>query len=410
VNSDKNRRKNWLTILLGVVVFAGLVALAMRPERIKVEAVAAKPGRVEIYVQDDGITRVRERYTLSAPISGKMIRLQVHPGDMVKAQAESIITLEPNDSDLIDPRTKLEAEERIQAAQASIHRADELRSVAIETLELTEHDYIRASELIKSNSVSESEFDTIEHRYRIAKAEVRAADFLRSVAQHELGIAQAVLKASQSEGGESMRIGSPIDGLVLKVLREDAGFVAAGTPLLEVGDPRDMELQVDVLSTAAVSIREGARVSVGGWGGAIPLSGRVRRVEPSAFLKISALGVEERRVNVLIDLDDPWENRKELGDGFRVDASILVQTSQPDVLCIPTTALERSDGHWFVYVLERNPFGGYRVRRRGVEIGVMSRVRTEIISGLRTDESVVHYPPETLRDGSWVVHEIVPGG
>lgn len=410
MNSDKNRRKSWLTMLLGAIALAGLVALAMRPERVKVEAVAAKRGRVEIYVQDDGITRVRERYTISAPISGKMVRLQLHAGDIVKAQVESIITLEPTDSDLIDPRTKLEAEARIQAAQASIQRADELRTVAIETLELAEHDYNRAGELIKSNSVSQSEFDTIEHRYRIAKAEVRAADFLRSVAQHELSIAQAVLEASQSEGGEPMRMGSPIDGLVLKVLREDAGFVAAGTPLLEVGDPRDMELQVDVLSTAAVSIKEGARVSVGGWGGAIPLSGRVRRVEPSAFLKISALGVEERRVNVLIDLDDPWESRKELGDGFRVDASILVQTSEPDVVCVPTTALERSDGRWFAYVIERNPFGGYRVRRTGVKIGVMSRERAEIISGLRADELVVQYPPETLRDGSWVMHEIVPGG
>lgn len=396
-------------MLLGFLVFSGLLALAMRPERIRVEVAAVQRDLVEVYVQDDGITRVRERYTLIAPVSGKLVRMQVHAGDSVDADSGAIITLEPTDSELIDPRTKLEAEARVKAAQVSILRADELRTIAVETLELAEHEYLRASELIKSDAMSQSEFDSIEHRFRIGKAEVRAAEFLRSVAEHEMALAQAVLKASQSGGGESMLIGSPIDGIVLKVLREDAGFVSAGTPLLEIGDPHDMEIQVDVLSTAAVSIREGARVVVSSWGGSNGLRGRVRRIEPSAFLKISALGVEERRVNVLIDLDDPWENRETLGDGFRVDAKILVESSKPDVICVPTAAVEVSTRGSFVYVLEKNPWGGDRVKRMSVQTGLSSREKTEILSGLQIGDLVVLYPPETLKDGSWVMHEHISG-
>jgi HlyD family secretion protein len=201
-----------------------------------------------------------------------------------------------------------------------------------------------------------------------------------------------------------MLIGSPIDGVVLKVLREDAGFVAAGTPILEVGDPSQMEVLVDVLSTAAVSIKPGAKVEIRGWGGARPLSGRVRRIEPSAFLKISALGVEERRVNVLIDLDEPWESRKELGDGFRVDAIIQIDKSDLDVQTIPTTCLESSQGQWYVYRVIKSPWGGHWVSRTQVQIGLSSRTQTELRSGLELGDMVVLYPPETIRHGSWVTY------
>lgn len=404
MNKSNNRRNQWWTILLATTSLAVLVGLGLRPTRIPVELATVKPGSVEISIDDDGITRVRERFAIIAPISGKMVRLQVHPGDRVRLNGDPLITLQPTDSDLLDPRTKLESEARVKSAQASILRADQLKSVAIETLELSEHDFNRASELIKSNSVSQSEFDTIEHRYRIAKAELRAADFMRSVAEHELGVAQAVLKASGSEGGDPMLIASPIDGVVLKVMREDAGFVAAGTPILEVGDPSQMEVLVDVLSTAAVSIKPGAKVEIRGWGGNRPLGGRVRLVEPSAFLKISALGVEERRVNVLIDLDQPWENRKELGDGFRVDANIQIDKSDMDVLTIPTTCLESSQGRWYVYKVIKSSWAGHRVKRTEVDIGLSSRTQTQIRSGLEQGDTVVLYPPETIRDGSWITY------
>lgn len=402
MNNDNNHNRRWMTILLGLAGIALLVAIAMRPEKIPVEVTKVERGTVEVNVYEDGITRVRERYTVIAPISGKMVRLEVHPGDSVALKGNPIVILEPTDSALLDPRTKLESQERVKAAQASILRADQLRSVAKETLELAEHEYGRVQELKKSNSVSQSEFEAIEHRFRIANAELRASEFLRSVAEHELGVAQAVLDAAKSQGGEPMRIGSPIDGLVLRVLRQDAGFVTAGTPLIEIGDPRDMELQIDVLSSAAVSIVQGSRVLVRGWGGSQQLSGRVRRVEPSAFLKISALGVEERRVLVLIDLDEPWENRQGLGDGFRVTANILVNKSNPNVLTVPTASLESSKGKSYVYRIEASSMGGYRARRVAVQVGLSSRQTTEIVSGLEFGDPLVLYPPETIRDGSWV--------
>lgn len=380
----------------------------MRPERIPVEVSKVTRSTVRIYVNDDGITRVRERYTLIAPISGKMVRLQIHPGDAVQAAGTPIVTLEPTDSELLDPKTKLESEARVKAAQAGIQRADQLRAAAVESLELAQHEYGRALELIKSGSLSQSEFDTAEHRYRISRAEVRAAEFMRSVAEHELGVAQAVLNASQSQGGDPMHIASPVDGVVLRVLREDAGFVTAGTPILEIGDPRDMELQVDVLSTAAVSIQPGDRATIQGWGNSKEFHGQVRRVEPSAFLKISALGVEERRVNVLIDIDEPWENRKELGDGFRVDANILVDTSDPNVLIVPTHALETAQEESFVYRIEKGMTGIHRARRMAVQIGRSSRKETEIVSGVGVEDLLVGYPPETLRDGSWVLIQELP--
>jgi HlyD family secretion protein len=405
VNKFKDRRSHWWTILLATASLAVLVGLGLRPARIPVEVATVKPGSVEINIDDDGITRVRERFAIIAPISGKMVRLQVHPGDRVRLNGDPLITLQPTDSDLLDPRTKLESEERVKAAQASILRADQLKSVALETLELSEHEFKRASELIKSNSVSQSEFDTIEHRYRIAKAELRAADFMRSIAEHELGVAQAVLKARESPGGEPMLIGAPIDGVVLRVMREDAGFVVAGTPILELGDPSQMEVLVDVLSTAAVSIKPGAKVEIRGWGGTRTLGGRVRLVEPSAFLKISALGVEERRVNVLIDLDQPWESRKELSDGFRVDASIQIDKSDLNVLTVPTTSLESTQGKWYVYKIIKSSWGGHCVKRTEVDIGLSSRTQTQLRSGLEQGDLVVLYPPESIRDGSWITYE-----
>ena len=310
-----------------VSILAGTAALAftiLRPKSILVDTARVDRGPVEVTVEDDGQTRVRERYTIIAPMNGKLVRLSVHAGDPVLTEGSPIAILQPSDSALLDPRTKLECEARVQAAQDAILRAQETKNAASESLELTEHEYSRSLELIRSGSISQSEFDLTEHRFRIARAELRSADFQRSIAEHELNVARAALIASQSPGGEPMNLFSPINGVVLRVLREDAGYLTAGTSILEVGNPQEMEIQIDVLSTAAVSIQPGNRVTIDRWGKQTPLHGRVRRVEPSAFLKISALGVEERRVYVLIDIDEAWVDRKELGDGFRVEAKIIV--------------------------------------------------------------------------------------
>ena len=392
----------WMIVVACGAGLAFFVALALRPERIPVEVTKVQRGQVLVGVTDDGYARVRERYIVYAPMHGNLRRLKVHPGDSVWRRGDPIVILDPSDSELLDPKTKLETEAKVKAAESSISRAEELRTVALESLELAEHEYQRALELRPSNAVSQAEFDTAEHRFRITRAEVRASEFLRSLAVHELEVAQAVLKASQSPPGQPMPIGSPSDGVVLRVLREDAGYVAAGTPLLEIGDPKNLEIQIDVLSTAAVAIQPGNRVEIRGGNSESLLYVKVRLVEPSAFLKISALGVEERRVLVLVDLDESAQGQSQLSDGYRVDATIIVDSSDPKSLIVPTAALESSMGRFYAYRVEPTRFGEHRVVRVEVQLGKKDRKHSEVLSGLNLDEIVVTYPPEKLQHASRV--------
>lgn len=380
----------------------GLIYALWIPKPISIEIVTVDSGTVEITVEDDGETRVRERYTITAPMAGKLVRLDVHPGDKVEKNGKQIATLEPLDPSLLDARARMENEGRVKAAEAAIARADQATSAAVEAVELAEHDWQRSKELLGSGAISRAEYDQSDHRYRIVQAELRAANFLRAIAEHELAIANAALFSSEGKGSDPIQIHSPIDGVVLRVYREDAGVVASGIPLLEIGNPRELEIQIDVLSTAAVSVRPGNHVTIESWGSERPLMGRVRRVEPSAFLKISALGVEEKRVLVLIDIDTPWEERKELGDGFRVEAKIIVETSDPTITRVPTAALERDGSDYFVYKIQPSGIGAPRVRRLPIKVGKSNRSVCEVISGILAGDEVVVYPPEKLRDGSSV--------
>lgn len=402
MKSSHSQRNRWIAALVIVSCLGGLIYALWIPKPISIEIVTVDSGTVEITVEDDGETRVRERYTITAPMAGKLVRLDVHPGDKVEKNGKQIATLEPLDPSLLDARARMENEGRVKAAEAAIARADQATSAAVEAVELAEHDWQRSKELLGSGAISRAEYDQSDHRYRIVQAELRAANFLRAIAEHELAIANAALFSSEGKGSDPIQIHSPIDGVVLRVYREDAGVVASGMPLLEIGNPRELEIQIDVLSTAAVSVRPGNHVTIESWGSERPLMGRVRRVEPSAFLKISALGVEEKRVLVLIDIDTPWEERKELGDGFRVEAKIIVDTSDPTITRVPTAALERDGSDYFVYKIQPSGIGAPRVRRLPIKVGKSNRSVCEVISGISAGDEVVVYPPEKLRDGSSV--------
>ncbi len=402
MKSSHSQRIRWIAALVIVSCLGGLIYALWIPKPISIEIVTVDSGTVEITVEDDGETRVRERYTITAPMAGKLVRLDVHPGDKVEKNGKQIATLEPLDPSLLDARARMENEGRVKAAEAAIARADQATSAAVEAVELAEHDWQRSKELLGSGAISRAEYDQSDHRYRIVQAELRAANFLRAIAEHELAIANAALFSSEGKGSDPIQIHSPIDGVVLRVYREDAGVVASGIPLLEIGNPRELEIQIDVLSTAAVSVRPGNHVTIESWGSERPLMGRVRRVEPSAFLKISALGVEEKRVLVLIDIDTPWEERKELGDGFRVEAKIIVETSDPTITRVPTAALERDGSDYFVYKIQPSGIGAPRVRRLPIKVGKSNRSVCEVISGILAGDEVVVYPPEKLRDGSSV--------
>jgi HlyD family secretion protein len=377
-----------------------LLVWGLIPQPIAVETVTVRRGSIEITVDDDGETRVRERYTVLSPLTGKLQRIGLHPGDRVSRSDSEIAVIEPTDPGLLDARAKSEAEARVRVASSSLDRAMEAKQIAEESLELAEQEYKRGQKLIESNSISNAEFDQLLHRYRITSGETRVANFLIAISEHELAMAQAALITTQSASYESMRLTSPIDGLVLRVFREDAGFVTPGTPLVEIGNPVDMELKVDCLSTAATRIQPGNHVYIERWGGDRLLHGTVRLVEPSAFLKISALGVEEKRVNVIIDFDTPWEDRKSLGDGFRVEARIVIARSPEQSLLIPSGAMFRDGDAWMVYRVRDG-----RAQRCEVDVGLYHSRDAEIVSGIDPTDTIILYPSEKIRDGVRVVDQ-----
>lgn len=380
-------------ILLAMAAAIGL-GWGLLPQPVPVDTAEVRRGAIEITVDDDGETRVRERYTVLSPLTGKLQRINLHPGDHVTRVDSELAVIEPIDPSLLDARAKAEAEALVRVAQSALERASEAKTIADTSLALSQKEYDRGKSLVESESISSSELDQLFHRFRVSTGEVRVANFLVAITEHELAMAKAALITTQASTYESMRLPSPIDGLVLRVLREDAGYVAPGTPLLEIGNPADMELKIDVLSTAATRIRTGNKVYIEHWGGDKALEGTVRLVEPSAFLKISALGVEEKRVNVIIDFDTPWENRKSLGDGFRVEARIVVDRSSDKSLVVPSGALFREGDAWMLYRVRDG-----LAQRCKVEVGLSNAREAEILSGIDEGDSIVLYPSGKVDHG-----------
>lgn len=390
--------------LLTVVVVIAMLVFGFWPEPVEVDLVQVTRGSVEVTVNDDGETRIREKYVVSAPVSGKLLRVQLHAGDIVQQGVTELARIEPNDPTLLDVRTQAECEARLQASEAALHQAEATRKRATEALALAEHEYDRAVKLVDKNAVSGSQFDTAEHRQHIAQADVRTAEFGVNVAKFELEHARAA--ASRYEGNTRIsslapfRLVSPINGRVLRVFLDDAGAVSAATPLLELGDAQDLEIEIDVLSSDAVKIQPGDTVYVEHWGGLTTLRGVVRIVEPSAFLKVSALGVEEKRVNIIADFTDPWTCRKSLGDGFRIEARIVIATTPEDSLKVPAGTLFREGDSWHVYRVVNGV-----AELCGVELGETNGLETEIKSGLTEDEFVVLHPTNSVQAGVRVVED-----
>ena len=393
--------KNILTKLPWIVVAIGLIALLVYgfwPPAVDVDVEKVKRGSLDVTVNDDGETRIREKYIISAPLAGKMLRIQLHPGDVVQQGFTELARIEPAAPDLLDVRTRAEYEARVRAAQAVLDQSNATLKRAKEALELADHQYARATQLAAERAISRSEFDTAEHHQHIATADVNSAEFGIKVAQFELEIAQAALSRSDTTDGERslepIRLVSPIDGQVLRVFHEDASVVVPGTELLELGDPTDLEIEMDVLSTDAVQVQPGNKVYIEHWGGPQTLEAVVRLVEPSAFLKVSALGVEEKRVNVIADFADAPTERETLGDGFRIEARIVVASTAEDAMKVASGALFRDGPAWFVYRIVDGI-----AEQCEVELGQTNGLETEIISGLSVGDIVILHPTDKIRRG-----------
>ncbi|MDC0934738.1 efflux transporter periplasmic adaptor subunit [Pirellulales bacterium] len=386
------------TWVVGGLLIAALIFYGFRPVPIDVDLAPVSRGAIEVTVDDDGETRIREKYVISAPVTGKLLRIQIHPGDVIEQGVTELARIQPKDPALLDARTRSEFEARLLASEAAFQQAKATLKRAGEALELADHEYSRASSLAPNKTISQSEFDVAEHGQRMAQADVRSAGFAVKVAEYDLQHARAAASRYDAEDLATppsvLRLISPINGRVLRVFQEDSCIVAPGTRLIEIGDIQDLELEIDVLSTDAVRIEPGHIVYVDHWGGSHPLEGVVRTVEPSAFLKVSALGVEEKRVNVIADFVAPWSSRKALGDGFRIEARIVVASTPTEGLKVPAGALFREAGSWKTYSVVDG-----RAKLTSIEVGETNGLETEIKSGLSEGELVVLHPADEIQAG-----------
>ena len=378
-----------------------LIALAwlFRPASIAVDLVTVARGPLEVTISDEGETRVRDVFVVSAPVAGLMRRVDLKAGDHVIANDTVIARLEPSVPMFLDERAAAEARANVEAAAAARKFADaQARRMQAER-EFADSELRRLQALAKQQSISQNELESAERRAKTAAAAVAESQAAMRMRASEYEQARARLLnpalAKRDVGDcECILVRSPVAGSVLRVLQESEATVAAGTPILEIGNPRDLEIQVDLLSEEAVRVRPGQRVVIENWGGLGALRASVRRVEPYGYTKVSALGIEEQRVNVIIDLVEPYETWRRLGHGYRVEPRIVVWESR-EVLQAPLSALFRHRDEWAVFV-EQNG----RALLREVKIGRNSGSHAQITAGLEAGERIVLHPNERITAGS----------
>jgi HlyD family secretion protein len=382
-------------LAIGVLVAAGL-GYGFMPRAVPVDLAEVKRAPLTVTVEEEGKTRVRERYKVSAPVAGYVRRIDLKAGDAVAA-GQVLAVIEPARSVALDPRARAQAQAQVSAAQAALAAAQENARAAAAAAQLAQQERARAESLRQSNFVSAQALDSARTAETRARAAGQAAQHAASVARFELEMARAALASTArlQNGGvtEQVQVRAPVAAHVLKLLHESEGAVAAGQPLLEIGDPASLEVEVEVLSTHAVKIAPGSKVILDRWGGEQPVQGVVRVVEPSGFTKISALGVEEQRVRVIVDFTEPRVAWARLGDGYRVEARFVLWEGK-DVLQLPTSALFRQGEGWAAFVQD-----GRRVRLTPVEIGQRAGLASQVVSGLKAGDRVVAHPDETIDDG-----------
>jgi len=383
--------KTNLRLIVAGLVVAAIAGAALWPESMQVTVARVERGPMQVTVDEDGETRVRDRFRISAPVAGRVQRIQLEPGDAVVRGKTVLARITPAESPLIDQRTRAELQAAVEAASAAVGQARAERQRAATTLERLRSTLRRQQALMKAGAIASDDLEAGEAAVATAEEAVRAAEFSERRAEYELQLARARLTAPSTSGG-AVQILSPIDGVVLTRFRESEAVVPAGEPLLDIAEPDRIEVVADLLSTDAVRISPGADVLIEQWGGGQTLHGRVRRVEPSGFMKVSALGVEEQRVNVVIDFTDRLETVR-LGDGYRVEVRIVLW-SEDDVLKVPVGSLFRQGEDWAVFVVEAG-----RVRRRMVQLGQRNEDNGQITGGLEAGAMVVLHPPDTLADG-----------
>jgi HlyD family secretion protein len=396
VSPVRRRLLFWLPIGLAVAV---ALVLAFRPEAVGVETATVGRGPLIVAVDGEGVTRAREVYAVSAPIAGRLLRVDLEVGDRVVGGETVVARILPTAPSLLDVRTREERRAAVRAAEAALKLAAAERDRAAAEVDYARTEYGRTRRLVDQAAVSPAALDRARLELRTAEAARARAEAEQEVRRFQLENARAQLMepSGEPETAEAccVPVRAPVDGAVLVVVQESESVVAAGAPLVEIGDPRDLEVVVDVLSRDAVRLAPGARVIFENWGGEEPLEGEVRRIEPTAFTEISALGIEEQRVNIVVDFTGPRARWARLGHGFRLDARLVV-AEVADVARVPVTALVRGDdAGWRVYRVVDG-----RAREAAVEIGRRNDERAEVRAGLAAGDVVVRFPSERITDGT----------
>ena len=396
-SSNPRRVRASLPVIAGAILI-GLIVIGLWPRPIAVEIVEVKRGPLVVTVDEEGMTRVRNRYIVSTPVGGQLRRIDWKPGADVVAGQTVLATIETSEADFLDARRQAQAQLGVRAAEAARDSALARRAQAAAAARVASTEFERAGRLRNDGVLSPQEFDAIQARHESALQAERAADFAVKVAEHEWQQAQVAAGRGQPGPGtvEPLVIRAPVSGKLLRVFQESARVVPAGFALVEIGDATDLEVRIELLSRDAVAVAPGARVVLEQWGGPAPLQARVRLVEPSAFTKISALGVEEQRVYAIADFIDPLERRPNLGDSYRVEARIVVWETA-DAILAPAGAVFHRGAKPQVFVLE-----GGRARLRDVEISRSNGTQTEIRGGLQPGDRVIVYPGDKVSDGTRV--------
>jgi HlyD family secretion protein len=386
---------------LGLILLVVLLAAAMvygfwpRPVAVDVAAIARAP--LQVTVEEEGKTRVVDRFVISAPVPGYVRRIELKVGDPV-SQGQVVAEIEPLRSVILDPRSRAEAQARVAAAEAALKAAQEDVQAAQAEADYAAGQLQRLRALFPKGYVSVEAMQQAEAAARRTAARRTSAQFAVQVAKFDLEAARTALRYSVAQNEhkalEEAPVRAPVQGRVLKVKHESEGVVQAGEALLEIGDPASLEIEVDLLSADAVRVSPGTRVLFERWGGEGPLEGRVRRVEPVGFTKVSALGVEEQRVLVIADITSPAEKWQRLGDGYRVEARFILWEGD-NVLQVPASALFRHGQQWAVFVAKNG-----RAHLQPVQVGHRSGLAAEIVSPLKQGDVVVLHPDDSLADGT----------
>lgn len=384
---------------LAAVLAIGL-AYALRPQPIPVDLATVQVGPLRVTVDEEGEARVREVYTLHAPLRGQLQRITAEPGDPVKAGETLLGQIEPAAPAFLDVRSEAEQRAAADAAGAAFNLAAAELNKAKADLAFAEAERGRARLLMERNTISKRTLDDAERIYNVAQANLATAEAALNVRRHELSQARSRLLSRQeirnrSGPCECVALTAPVNGVVLRIMRRSEGVVDAGTPLLEIGDPNDMEITVNLLSEDAVKLKPGQKAIVTNWGGE-DLNAVVRRIEPFGQTKVSALGIEEQRVDVVLDLTDPPVRWRPLGHGYRADVQIILFDGQ--VLKLPLGALFRHSDNWAVFAVEEG-----RARSKTLQIGHRNNLEVEVREGLARGERVILYPSDRIADGVSVV-------